>query len=189
MNILIINSSPRVQGNSKKLSKEFIEIAEHRGHNCINLSVAFDNIRPCSHCGYCAEKDKCCLSDIMTKSYSEIVRNADCIIFASPVYFFGINAQAKNFLDRLYAIDLEDKLIGAILVSGSAFFEGGVDLTAKTFIKTCDFVGADFVGLVHKRTNDKLLNLTSQDRANLNKLLDNIEGNFDSVNSSVFIEG
>jgi multimeric flavodoxin WrbA len=108
MKIIAINGSPRKDGNTATLCKEFLKGAESAGNNIeteiINLfDLTYTGCRSCFACkkiagntyGTCVIKDD--LQDILNK-----VANADGIVFGSPIYFGDMTAQLKGFLERLF---------------------------------------------------------------------------------------
>ncbi len=184
MNILLTVGSPRKKSNTYSLANKFKELAEERGHICdlVDLDYRF---YPCSSCGFCGEYGsdgeygRCIHDDELSFVIQRISTVYDCIIIASPIYFFHVSAQTKVFIDRLNSVDLKDKYIGAILVSGSGFFDGGSNLMTETLMRTCVYNDAEWIGVVQKTTNDQFFPqnpLTIVDIQNLNSLLDSMEG-------------
>lgn len=102
-NILILSSSPRLEGNSRALCQALSNGAVAAGHQTQILDVARMRIRPCSGCQYCYQhSNQCLIHDDMDLIWKHIDW-ADVIVFASPIYFFNISAQLKLVIDRLYA--------------------------------------------------------------------------------------
>lgn len=182
MDILIVNGSPRLDGNTSLLSQELTKLARERGHSCKSFDLVRHKDKDCIHCEKCYELGRCVFeSDVYVES-----KKADCIIICSPLYFFGFNSIAKTYIDKLYSIDLSYKLLGAVVVSGSEFFDGGSDLAVQTLRRTCQYCKALWMGSVHKFTQDEKLEVTPLDVENLNLLLDSLEGQ-DTTRRSVFI--
>lgn len=102
--ILIISSSPRRNGNSQLLCEQFKKGAEEKGHT-VNLVRLMDlNIGFCRACDYCIRNDGVCvLKDDMAELLHQF-QEADVLVLATPVYFYGISAQMKAFIDRTYPI-------------------------------------------------------------------------------------
>ena len=102
--IVVISSSPRKNGNSEILADQFIKGATSVGHKVIKINLANYRIAPCLACEYCrGHHNRCVLKDDANKVIEEIV-NADVFVMATPVYFYGISAQMKTFIDRTYPI-------------------------------------------------------------------------------------
>jgi len=106
--LLAISASPRVHGNTDLLVDEVI-----RGIHDVNQTMEdenrkFDveklrlwglNISLCRHCDFCLAQGHCTLQDDMQPIYPKLIR-ADGLIFASPIYFMAVCAQAKLLIDR-----------------------------------------------------------------------------------------
>ena len=93
MNILILSGSPRKGGNTELLAEAFAKGASAHHHVEI-VSVRDYKVNPCLG-GNCVQKDD------MAAIY-EKVNQADMLVIASPVYFYGISAQLKAIIDRFH---------------------------------------------------------------------------------------
>lgn len=102
MKILILTGSPRKGGNTDALAKAFVEGAKDR-HRVKIISVNDCKVNPCIGCNTCfsRENNDCFQNDGMREIYAELA-NADMLVVASPVYFYGISAQLKCIIDRLH---------------------------------------------------------------------------------------
>jgi len=102
--ILILNGSPRPKGNTAGLIKAFAEGAEKSGHTVKTFLIDKMNIKGCKSCykGGKNPDSPCTQKDDMDKIYPEFNR-ADIIVFASPMYYWGLSGQIKIVLDRLFA--------------------------------------------------------------------------------------
>ena len=104
MKISIISSSPRKEGTTSLLVDEFIRGAEEARHEVFRFNAAFEKIAPCTACGTCKNgKEKCIHNDSMEKLYPHLLE-ADCVVFVTPLYYFGMTAQLKTVIDRFYAV-------------------------------------------------------------------------------------
>lgn len=99
-NIVIISSSPRRDGNSETLAKEFMRGAEECGHNVELIRLQEQRLGYCLACYKCTELGHCCQKDAMNDIAPKLLK-ADVIVFATPVYFYTMSGQLKVFLDRL----------------------------------------------------------------------------------------
>ena len=99
-NVVILSSSPRKNGNSDLLCREFEKGAKEAGHNVEYIRVAEKNIGYCIGCYACRNNGKCFKNDDM-QQICESILNADVIVFATPVYFYTMSAQLKTLIDRL----------------------------------------------------------------------------------------
>lgn len=104
MKILIITGSPRKNGNSNTLVDNFIKGAEEAGHNIVRFDSAFKKVHPCVACNKCGINGQCVFKDDFEFVKENIV-DADIVVFATPMYYFGISAQLKAVIDRFYAIN------------------------------------------------------------------------------------
>lgn len=101
-NIVILVGSMRINGNTARLAQSFADGAVEN-NNVEIVYVADYNVNPCIGCNSCfvREGNKCFQDDDMVKIYEKL-RNADIVVIASPVYFYGISAQLKAIVDRLH---------------------------------------------------------------------------------------
>ena len=120
--IVILAGSVRKGGNTDKLVEAFANGAKQK-HEVKIISVADHKVNPCIGCNTCfTREDKSCFQkDDMQKIYKEL-EEADVIVIASPVYFYGISAQLKCVIDRLhtpYRKRFKVKRLGLLLVAGA----------------------------------------------------------------------
>jgi multimeric flavodoxin WrbA len=103
MKVLALSGSPRQKGNTETLLRAVLKgVAEVGGE--IELIRLYDlRIQPCIGCGGCDKAGKCVLEDDMQELYPKILASQR-VILASPIYFYGITAQAKAFVDRCQAL-------------------------------------------------------------------------------------
>ncbi len=104
MKILVLTGSPRKRGNSNTLASEFIRGAEEAGHEVFRFDAAQKNVHPCVACNHCGMDGPCVFEDDFG-FVREHLPGADCVVFASPMYYFGLSAQLKAVIDRFYAIN------------------------------------------------------------------------------------
>lgn len=120
--IIILTGSVRKDGNTDLLAKAFEEGA--RENNKVEIiSVADYHVNPCIGCNSCFNREghKCFRQDDMQKIYSRLAE-ADVIVAASPVYFYGVSAQLKAVIDRLHTPmrnDFKVKKLGLLLVAAA----------------------------------------------------------------------
>ena len=101
MNILILSGSPRKGGNTELLAEAFAKGAAAHHHVEI-VSVRDYKVNPCLGCNACFKTNGVCAQkDDMTILY-EKMSQADMLVIASPVYFYGISAQLKAVIDRFH---------------------------------------------------------------------------------------
>ena len=129
MNILVIAGSARKNGNSETLADAFIRGAEESGHSVVKLTLHNKKIAPCLDCRYCYRNaGRCVQRDDMDGVFAALTE-AEMVVIASPVYFYGFPAKLKCLFDRLYSPLRENLRIGSAALlavcadSGSETFE------------------------------------------------------------------
>lgn len=102
MKILVLNGSPRKNGNTARLIEAFGQGAKKQNELEV-LNVCDMNIMPCTGCNYCLnnEKHTCIQADDMNVVYEKL-KTAEVLIAASPVYFYSVSAQLKALIDRCH---------------------------------------------------------------------------------------
>lgn len=117
MKVLMLNGSPRIDGNTtialKEMEKEFLK----EGIEVEIIQVGNLAIRGCIACNYCYKNDKCGINDIVNE-ISEKFKVADALVVASPVYYASANGTLISCLDRLFYSSHFDKRtkVGASVV-------------------------------------------------------------------------
>ena len=104
MKIVVLTGSPRKNGNSAYLAEQFIKGAEENGHDVFRFDCAFKQVEPCRACNRCGMDGPCIFNDDFQELRSHLI-DADMVVFATPMYYFGISAQMKRVIDRFYAIN------------------------------------------------------------------------------------
>ncbi len=104
MKILVITGSPRKNGNSNTLAENFIKGAKEKGHNVVRFDSAFKNVHPCIACNKCGMNGDCVFNDDFKEVKDNII-DSDMVVFATPMYYFGISTQLKAVIDRFYSIN------------------------------------------------------------------------------------
>jgi multimeric flavodoxin WrbA len=150
MKIVAFQGSPRAEGNTDILLKEALKPAIEANHEITLFNLNSMNITPCQDCGECEDSGRCVIEDDMLKVY-EAIRCADRIILASPIFFYGVSAQAKGMIDRCQSFWCEKYLLkrplpeglygrkGLLIVVGGMKKEVGIqcaEATAKAFFRT-----------------------------------------------------
>lgn len=166
MDVLAFNGSPRKKGNTEILLAAVVRGVEKAGGKMDIVRLCDMDISPCIGCGGCSKKGDCVIKDDMTRLYKKI-GEAQRIILASPIYFYGITSQAKTFVDRIQALwsrkyllgkgvgkgqpDRKGYFVSVAATKGERVFEGA-ELTATYFF---DAVDADYSGSLLVRGMDK----------------------------------
>ncbi|MEG0456626.1 MAG: flavodoxin family protein [Oscillospiraceae bacterium] len=98
-NILIISTSLRNDSNSQHLASEFEKGAKAKGHNVQLITLKNKSIKFCQGCLSCQKTNKCIIKDD-TNEICEKIKNADILVFATPIYYYEMCGQMKTLLDR-----------------------------------------------------------------------------------------
>ena len=98
--VLVITTSLRAKSNSDILAERLIAGAKDAGHEVEHISLKGKEIRFCIGCLACQKTQKCVLKDDAAE-IAEKVRNADTLVFATPIYYYEMSGQMKTLLDRL----------------------------------------------------------------------------------------
>ena len=117
LNVLILNGSPRAEGNTEIAIREMEGIFEKSGVAVETVRVGNQDIRGCIACNTCAEKGKCVFDDAVNQLAPKF-EAADGLVIASPVYYASANATLIACLDRLFYSTAFDKTmkVGASVV-------------------------------------------------------------------------
>lgn len=101
MNILLINGSPHVNGNTFCALQEMTKVFEENGVSYEIVNVGSKDVRGCIACYKCRENGKCVFDDIVNETAPKFEK-ADGIVVASPVYYASANGTLVSFLQRLF---------------------------------------------------------------------------------------
>jgi multimeric flavodoxin WrbA len=117
MKVLIINGSPRVNGNTSVAVREMEKVFAEEGVETEVVQVGNKDIRGCIACGYCRENGKCVFNDVVNELTPKF-EEADGLVVASPVYYASANATLIACLTRLFYSTPFDKSmkVGASVV-------------------------------------------------------------------------
>lgn len=117
MKVLILNGSPRVNGNTTTAIKELEKTFKQEQIEVETVQVGNKDIRGCMACRYCYQHGKCVFDDIVNQLAPKF-EEADGLVVASPVYYASANATLIACLDRLFYSTHFDKTmkVGASVV-------------------------------------------------------------------------
>lgn len=99
MNILVLQGSPNTNGSTALLVREFAQGAREAGHTVEVVEVAALNIAPCTGCVACGYEGPCVQADDYDDLRQKIL-GSDMLVFATPLYYYGMTAQLKAVIDR-----------------------------------------------------------------------------------------
>ncbi|MBR6799444.1 MAG: flavodoxin family protein [Firmicutes bacterium] len=144
MKALLLNGSPR-QGNTytalEALKKGFANI---EGLEVGEIEATNVDVSPCVACDTCGETGKCVFDDD-TNEVIAAVLEADVVVFATPVYWWGITAQLKLIIDKMYsrgsALQAAKKKVGIIAIGEADQEDVQYELIARQFEAICGYLG------------------------------------------------
>ena len=147
MKIAVLNGSPKV-GNTAAMVNAFADGAKEAGHEVEILHVGKMKIGGCIACEYCHTKgeSKCVQKDDM-ETVMPAYKDADMVVFASPIYYFDVTAQLSAAIQRVYAIGKPAKASKAALLLSSASpnpYDGAI----ATYKSILAFTGIEDAGII-----------------------------------------
>ena len=108
MKVLLINGSPRANGNTALALQEMIKIFAENGVETEVIHVGNKDIRGCIACMRCRREGKCVFDDLVNEVAPKLAE-ADGLVVGSPVYYASANGTLVSFLDRLFYSSSCDK--------------------------------------------------------------------------------
>lgn len=105
--ILVIQGGGRPNGNTARLVDAFCEGVREAGHQVEVISLTKHLVNGCLGCNACRYGKPCVQKDAFNELVPKI-KEADCLVLASPLYFWTISSKLKAFIERFYCIAQED---------------------------------------------------------------------------------
>ena len=147
MKIAVFNGSPR-KANTSAMVQAFIEGATAAGHEVEEYAVGKMKIAGCLGCEYCHTKGEgACIQKDDLEKIMPAYKDADMIVFASPIYYFNMTAQMEAAIQRVYCIGkpAKAKKAALLLSSGSP---GVYDASIAQFSAYMAYAGIENVGVI-----------------------------------------
>lgn len=150
MNIVVLSGSPRKGGNTHQLVAAFTQAAEQAGHQTRHFDTAAMKIGPCLACEYCrreATRGRCAQKDDMARIY-DALEQAQVIVLATPLYYFGFSAQIKSAIDRFFAIPkplMAQKQMALLAVCGDDYMEA-MSALVENYRHIHTYLGTENIG-------------------------------------------
>ena len=121
--VLIVSTSLRVGSNSEALAKECEAGAKAAGHEVEFVSLKGKKMGFCVGCLVCQKTQRCVWKDDVTELCGK-VKAADTVVFATPVYYYGMSGQMKKLLDRLNPLYPSDYRFRKVYLIATAAEDG-----------------------------------------------------------------
>lgn len=143
MKVLILNGSPRSKGNTRVLIEGLTGHLLKQGHTVEVLTLNKMKLSPCLACEGCSKNGGHCVRPDDTDAAIQKVADADAVIFATPVYFWGVTAQLKMMVDKFYSRTCQfkqmHKQVGLLAVGGADVSDPQYELIEKQFACIADY--------------------------------------------------
>jgi multimeric flavodoxin WrbA len=145
MNVLVISSSPRRNGNSRLLAEAALEGSRDAGHDAELVHLDDHMQHLLRDCRVCRDAEgRCTIDDGYERLLREKVLPADGILFATPIYWYGVSGQLKTYFDRMFCF------IAASEPDSDRFVEGLVDKRLGLLMSGEETYPGAMLGLVHE---------------------------------------
>lgn len=150
MKILVLNGSPRLNGNTRTALNEIIAgiKANVAGADLELIDVTEQSLSGCTNCDACKSNGGICITPDDSAEIIQKIVDADVVVFGTPVYFWGITAQLKMVIDKLYSKDDQireqappKKKIGLVAIGGADLTDREYGLISEQFGCICDYLG------------------------------------------------
>ena len=161
MKVLLINGSPRKEGNTYLALSEVASALQANGVDTEIVSIGAKAVQGCIACGRCAELGRCVFKDALYEKVRAAIETADALVVGSPVYYAGPNGSLCALLDRLFyssSSSLQSKPAAAVAVCRRGGASATFDRLNKYFtITNMPVVSSIYWNSVHGRTPGEAL--------------------------------
>ena len=157
MKILALIGSPRKEGNTDVLVEQILQGSKTKGHTSEKLYLYKYKISPCVDCRNCKKGDYVCtVKDGMQEIYPKM-EEADVVIFATPLYWWGPSGQLKLLMDRMRPFVANGKFKGkkAVVVVPSGDDTKASDPLIEMFRLAFDYLEVEFIGKILAKAFEK----------------------------------
>lgn len=145
MKTVLINGSPRI-GNTKAALEA---LKKGIAGEVELINVAEKRVEPCIACDRCLSNGGDCFMKDDTKKIIDAIYEADVVIFGTPVYWWGVSAQTKLVIDKLYSkaelLKETAKKIGVIAIGEAGISDMQYQLISKQFKCICDYLNSELI--------------------------------------------
>jgi len=153
MKVLIINGSPKENGNTAFALQQMMDVFHAEGVDTEVIHVGNQIIRGCIGCGSCYKTSKCVFDDLVNETAQKLAE-ADGMVIGSPVYYAAPNGTLLSFLDRLFyssgKIDKTMKVGAAVVCARRGGTTAAFDVLNKYFtISQMPVASSSYWNIIH----------------------------------------
>jgi len=153
MKVLLINGSPKKDGNTAFALNQMVEVFHSEGIETEIIEVGSQLIRGCTGCGSCYKLGKCVFDDIVNETAKKL-QHADGLVLGSPVYYASPNGTLLSFLDRLFYssgnVDKRMKVGASVVVARRGGCTASMDVLNKYFtISQMPVASSTYWNIIH----------------------------------------
>ena len=154
--VLILQGSPRANGNTAWMAEEYKKAAEAAGHEVTK------KIAGCLACEYCHTKGngQCIQKDDMQELYP-LLAQAEVLVLASPIYYFTLSAQIQAPIQRFYSL-MKPANVKKIALLLSSHSPGVYDAAIAEYKLIAGFCGYEDIGVVTAKLDEQKTDETKQ---------------------------
>jgi putative NADPH-quinone reductase len=158
--MLVLTSSPRLEGNSHRLAESLAAGAQSAGHDVILADLATHVTHMLRDCRSCRGEDGQCTIDDRHKDIFDLYLTAEVVVYATPIWWYGISAQLKTFIDRIFCymsdsypdaakvrLMLPEKRAALLLSAEESNFAARLGIVEQ-ISELCRYLDHPFVGIV-----------------------------------------
>jgi len=162
MNILILQASPRANGNTAWMAEEYKNAAEAAGHQVTVVDVAKKKINGCLACEYCHTKgDGACIQKDDMQELYPLMNEAEVLVLAAPIYYFTLCAQIQAPVQRMYCVNKPAKVKKMALLM-SSYSPNVYDGAIGEFRGICNYWDVENLGTVTAKVDEQKTDSTRQ---------------------------
>ena len=162
MNILILQATPRANGNTSWMAEEYKNAALEAGHEVTVVNVSRKKIAGCLACEYCHGKGNgaCIQQDDMQELYP-LMAEAEVLVLAAPIYYFTLCAQIQAPIQRMYCVNSPAKVKKMALLM-SSYSPGVYDGAMAEYRDICNYWKVEDSGIVTATIDEQKTDATKQ---------------------------
>lgn len=136
MNILILNGSPRMKGNTRTVLSAMAQQLETQ-HTVTFVDVCRKKLNGCVACNGCKKNGGHCICPDETDALMQQIIQADVLIIGTPVYWWGMSSQLKTAVDKFYSCDTKlrehPKQLGIVAIGAESLTDIQYSLIRQQF--------------------------------------------------------